>query len=227
VAKRDSLLEQFFQEFYDRLMEVYKEFGDGQATDCIHKIQHNLIELLHDQVRRVSMDDDRFAENYCHKTHYALVAFTDEFFLKLDWPRRNEWLGCLFEERVFKTHNAGTAIFDDIEHIVSTKSNTDTARIYLKILGLGFTGKYTNDPAYISKAKARLFATIYHTSPTLDIKEIFTNANALVTIDPEMEQKTRDNTMAWYAFACCMVYLFASHAVWRYYTLPVWGVLRS
>ena len=102
-------LDEFFQEFYALLVSLHKQFGGGKDPACVQAIQHAIIELLQEQTKRVSADDERFAESYCHKIHYAMVAFADEFFVHLDRSKKSEWLESLLEKRVFKTHNAGSA----------------------------------------------------------------------------------------------------------------------
>lgn len=195
----------FFQEFYVLLVDLHKRFGNGRDPECVQTIQHAIIELMADQTKRVSADDERFAESYCHKVHYAMVAFADEFFISLDWSKKSEWLELLLERRVFKTHNAGSAVFDDIEEVLASKTNVDAALVYLKVLGLGFTGKHAKNQKYLQQLKAKLFSMVHHASPTLDIKEIFTNANVLVTVESEVVAKKRDSTLVWYSIACCVV----------------------
>lgn len=109
---------------------------------------------------------------------YALVALSDEIFLNLEWPGKNFWKANLLEIKFSKSQSAGETIFKKIDSILTRKNflSTETAIIYLKLLALGFQGKYRGEKSHhkLSDYKNKLYIFITSNSTnTVTYEQIF------------------------------------------------------
>ncbi|MDR1561122.1 MAG: DotU family type IV/VI secretion system protein [Holosporaceae bacterium] len=96
---------------------------------------------------------------------YAMAAICDEVFLNMDWEGKQYWEENILENRYFGTQIAGDKIFEIINELLTERETLSTkkAEIYLKILSLGFKGKYRgmeNEQIQIGVYRKRLFEFI-------------------------------------------------------------------
>ncbi|MDR1551547.1 MAG: DotU family type IV/VI secretion system protein [Holosporaceae bacterium] len=75
---------------------------------------------------------------------YAMAAIADEVFLSMEWVGKKYWEENMLEQRYFGSQVAGEKIFHQIDSTVTKNEplSVEKAEIYLKILALGFKGKY-------------------------------------------------------------------------------------
>ena len=75
---------------------------------------------------------------------YMMVALADDIFLNLEWEGKQFWEENILEQRFFSSQIAGDEIFNRISALLAEKSDLaeDKAELYLKMLALGFEGKY-------------------------------------------------------------------------------------
>jgi type VI secretion system protein ImpK len=159
---------------------------------------------------------------------FAMVVFTDEIFLNLDWPAHQYWEDNLLEQRIYGTHSGGQAFFDRINSLLLHQSSiwADVARVYLAILGLGFRGKYlkSNNDEELQVYSEKLYSFTNNT-PVLSVQA------PLLTITPQAAQETVSglrskelpDTRNWY-FAFTLIgisYLLISYAIWSYSTSSI------
>lgn len=159
---------------------------------------------------------------------FAMVVFTDEIFLNLDWPAHQYWENNLLEQRIYGTHSGGQAFFDRIDSLLLHQSSiwADVARVYLTILGLGFRGKYlkSNNDEELQVYSEKLYSFINNSS-------ILGTQAPLLTITPQAAQETISglrskelpDTRNWYlAFTLIGIsYLLISYAIWSYSTSSI------
>ncbi len=92
------------------------------------------------------LDEERFSMHHSDKSDviYAMVAFADEVFLNMKWDGKSFWETSMLESEFFNTQFAGEEIFRKFDALLKSNSSTlvEKAEIYLKILSLGFKGKY-------------------------------------------------------------------------------------
>jgi type VI secretion system protein ImpK len=125
-------------------------------------------------------------------TIYAMAAMADEIFLNMEWSGKSYWEKNILEFRFFGTQMAGETIFLKINELLTTNNplSVEMAEIYLKMLALGFKGRYRdledenvqiniyrnelfdfilrNDKSSIEAARYRPFQKEYtHTIPTV------------------------------------------------------------
>lgn len=87
---------------------------------------------------------------------YAMAALVDELFLNTKWEGKEYWSEHIIEEQFFGSEFAGEMIYRKIDKIISEneRKNLGIAEIYLKLLSLGFQGKFRDDPYYEERINA-------------------------------------------------------------------------
>lgn len=208
-----GLLEGLFQEFYRKLIELRNQFKISPDPNAIPIIQDALTNLIQDQLKTVSTEDEHFARSYCCRLHYTMAAFADEIFINLDWDKSQEWLNSLLEEKLFNSHSAGTAIFEEIDIVLSQKTDTEIAKVYLYLLGLGFSGKYKNSPNYLTGLKKQLFQMIYRRAPSSNPDNFFP-LNTVSGNQPSKQENWKYKCLGCFMIAM-VLYTGITHIIWQ------------
>lgn len=78
---------------------------------------------------------------------YAMCALADELLLNLNWDGKLFWESHLLEAAFFSSHISGELIFKRIDNLLLEGNAlfSDLAEVYLKMLALGFRGKFRDD----------------------------------------------------------------------------------
>jgi len=176
-----------FQDFYGEVLRLKQSVGqgswvfDGQpgqsapagapAEDLSPTaVWRTLLALLERQALEASRSGGDFALEVYRRAQYAMAALADEVFLHLDWPGREAWRSNLLESRLFGSHRAGEELFERIEELLHDRDNvySELARVYLKVLALGFQGKFRGHPEAereLESYRRRLFRFIFGRDP--------------------------------------------------------------
>lgn len=96
---------------------------------------------------------------------FAMAALADELMLlEIDWPGQPHWQDILLEENMFRSCRAGTALFDQIDQLLTSHSHAQLERqlagVYLLVLRLGFSGRYRQLPEKIEGYRQDLYSLI-------------------------------------------------------------------
>ncbi|MDR1982981.1 MAG: DotU family type IV/VI secretion system protein [Holosporaceae bacterium] len=96
---------------------------------------------------------------------YVMAAVADEIFLSMEWAGKKYWEENMLEQLYFESQIAGEEIFNRINKLMLDKQNiaVEIAGIYLRVLSLGFKGKYRgsdNEQADIDAYRNKLFEFI-------------------------------------------------------------------
>lgn len=132
-------LEKIFNSFCVDLFSALDEIAASQDSDfkSIHQHLSCIIKNLLDTENNVDSQD-------ACDIIYAMAAIGDEVFLGFEWPGKQYWEDNTLEQKFFGTLEAGEKIFSAITETLNTKEvlSTIKAELYLKILAIGFKGKY-------------------------------------------------------------------------------------
>lgn len=93
---------------------------------------------------------------------YAMSALADELFLNTKWGGKDYWSDHMLEDQFFGSEFAGEMIFRKIDKLLleNDSKNLNLGEVYLKLLALGFLGKYRGDSRaeeFIHKYRKDLF----------------------------------------------------------------------
>ncbi len=75
---------------------------------------------------------------------YMMIALADDIFLNFEWEGKQFWEENILEQKFFSSQIAGDEVFTRINTLLSEKNDfaEEKAELYLKMLALGFKGKY-------------------------------------------------------------------------------------
>ncbi|MDR0555935.1 MAG: DotU family type IV/VI secretion system protein [Holosporaceae bacterium] len=132
------------EKFGDFCLEVFNSKDNikngADVVDCraLHKFLGTILKSSIDSEQ--SLPSDTTAKEVV----YLMAAIADEVFLNMEWPGKQYWEENMLEQRYFGSQIAGEKVFDRIDILLGENDPTSVgkAKIYLKILLLGFKGKY-------------------------------------------------------------------------------------
>jgi type VI secretion system protein ImpK len=112
-----------------------------QNKEIDYKNLHKSISIV---LKRISENEKAPSNKNSNDVSYAMAAIADEIFLNMEWEGKTYWEENMLEFRYFNTQIAGDEIFNKIDELLlkSDPLSIEKAEIYLKILSLGFKGKY-------------------------------------------------------------------------------------
>lgn len=169
-----SALLAYFAEFYQEVALCKAAIVDGRlprlfegdlpmqpsADDLAGIVSSRLLGCLSRQQREVAAQGTLDEQENYRLVQYAMVALADEIFiLELVWPGCEAWLGHLLEHSLFHSKQAGQMFFQQIEHLLHTRSRASAQRelaaVYLLALQLGFKGQYRGHSGQTALAECR------------------------------------------------------------------------
>lgn len=147
--------------------------------------------LKQNMLVQASASGRSFIDDSIDEALYAMCALADEIFLVSNWNGRTYWERHMLEAAFFNTHVSGEEIFRRIDLILMEGNAmfSDLGEIYLKMLALGFTGKYIGTVLEneIDDYRMKLYQYITHSDHTAEIKNhrLFDEeyANTIVAIN--------------------------------------------
>ena len=204
----------------------------GAATPS--SVRLRLVSVLERQSLDVRRSGGDYAAALYKEAQFVMAALTDEVFLYLDWPGRDDWSSNILESQLFGSHRAGEEIYDEIDRFLAARNPVyvDMAKVYLMALSLGFEGKFRgaqDGPQQIASYRRRLMEFISGEEP-----ELRETARLLV---PDAYASTFDQGVSsrlpylkfwgWAAMALLVVWLLMSHFLWRQLVAPLEPDIRS
>ena len=142
----------------------------GFSSTRTEEVWQRLLSVLERQALQAGQAGGAFAFEVYREAQYVMAALCDEIFLHINWQGRESWV--LLESRLFQTHVAGEAIFQRIDRILQQRDPfyLDIAAVYFMALGLGFQGKYRDNPnkSDLEQYRRQLFNFLYRRPPQLN-----------------------------------------------------------
>ena len=152
---------------------------------------------------------------------YAMCALADELILIYPWEGRGFWEKHMLESAFFNTHVSGEEIFRRIDILLEEGNAiySDLGEIYLKMLALGFTGKYIGAAIdnEIDEYRSKLYRYITHSDHTTVIKNnrLFDEeyANTMIAINRKLlpDPKVWNRAIAMYLFMFTLIGIILWH----------------
>ncbi|GHU12291.1 hypothetical protein FACS189449_05700 [Alphaproteobacteria bacterium] len=139
----------------DKIEDKKDEFDFRQ----MHKSLCNIIKTSLEHDKNLSFHKD------IREIVYMMAALADEIFLNMEWIGKKFWEENMLEQTFFGTQIAGEAVFNRIEDLVIAKHTLflEKAEIYIKVLLLGFKGKFRGmdeEQKHINVYRRKLFDSI-------------------------------------------------------------------
>lgn len=161
-----SKLQLIFSQICTKIFDA-KKLLKRQREDTNYEELHKSLEDLVRESKETTND---------HEIPYLMAALADEVFLNTDWEGKKYWESNMLEQIFFGTQTAGEAVFQRIDELLTSKSPEMAAKaqMYLKILALGFLGKYREvekERKKISTIKQKLYDFIEHFDKTIYFSE--------------------------------------------------------
>ncbi len=226
-----SFLIKFFEAFYDatcrhrqraliaRHRPDVSQSDEGDATfQLVESIANDLKAVLDEQHAHVLRHGGDYALTLYREVQYAMVALADELFLSIPWSGQKLWEVNILEQRIFNSHVAGEVIFEKIEQGLRNRDpeRADIDLVYLYILGLGFKGRYADDPEQIDAFKKRLFLFINHFQQRIQSPDYVLFPQAYEALLEEGNIKQLPNPRVWHGILLLVILsaLLLSYSFW-------------
>jgi type VI secretion system protein ImpK len=140
-----------------------KKQVEEDPTEVNHKDLHKSIGYL----LKISLENENYSSSQegIKELIYVMAALADETFLSMEWAGKKYWEENMLEQLYFGSQIAGEEIFNRINRLVVEKKSVavEMAEIYLRVLSLGFKGKYRgldDEQMEIDAHRNRLFEFI-------------------------------------------------------------------
>ncbi len=224
-------LDSVFGNFSIQIFEYKHQILSNTSTvdfKIIHKNLSSTVKDILDTQKSVSF------EKKVREVVYIMVSLADEIFLNLQWEGKKFWEENMLERHFFGTQIAGDRIFQNIDELISKDhiENLIIAEIYMKILSLGFKGKYRglhDAEQEINIYRKRLFAFVEKHDKSIDMVEhrMF-NQQYSRTLPTINRQFLPDTSIINYICAFFIfMFLVISSIVWILETRPLNEILQE
>lgn len=156
---------------------------EGNKIDNVPRfIQRQLLMFAEQQQKQVEIIAKPLQFELYRRFLYAMAALVDDQLLQqVRWTDQKQWLSLMLELSLFGSRNSGEKLIDHMQLFSQSSAllNNDEqelGRCYLRILWLGFDGKYAKVPDRLSELKTQLIASTDLTIPDLSVKTLFSQA---------------------------------------------------
>jgi len=207
IYNENCSIEDIFDNFVEILIEQ-RNTAINASNDNSEIAAASIIKRLSDFLATIDCSSTSFStENTLIELRYILVALSDEIFLNLEWPGKDFWKSNLMENKFFKTQSAGETVFQKIDTLLSRNNllSIDNAKIFLKLLALGFQGKYRDlkHQQTLNEYKKKLYILIStNGNQIIDDSLLFPDAYKFILTGTPMIYKENTN------FSSCMLFIF-------------------
>ncbi|WP_158998521.1 DotU family type IV/VI secretion system protein [Pigmentibacter ruber] len=213
-----------FEKTIDLKLEIIKERSITELKDFYSEIKEIWNEIYKNIVLFVTNNTsyERINNKIYLEFQYAMIALSDEFFLKKNNEISDYWKDNTLEYTFYGTRSSGSVIFDKIEKIIKENDtlNSDLAYVYLLLLGLGFKGKFhiTKEEDKIKFYQKELFKILNSKLNITEEKELVLN-NSL-SIPKEIKELFLPDIKKWYFYILITIflYLLISSLLWFFIT---------
>ncbi len=216
----------FWNSLHKKLIQFYQagiiltSEDDAKIDNIPRYIQRQLINFAEQQKQQVSLIALPGQMTIYQDILYAIAAFIDEQLLQqVKWNQQQNWIPLMLELKLFGSRNSGEKLINRMQLLseVSHEFSDDQkalAKCYLRVLWLGFDGKFRNQPAKLKQLKEQLMTSAELTTPDLSVKTLFSQAY-LQNINP-MEQSRLAPISKWQRYIARGIfgYLLVTGIIW-------------
>ncbi|MCR5225382.1 MAG: DotU family type IV/VI secretion system protein [Alphaproteobacteria bacterium] len=116
--------------------ESIKKEKENVDYKAVHRSMNSFI--------KVALESEKHLLPHYSEVVYVMAALADDIFLNMEWEGKQFWEDNILEQKFFSSQIAGDEIFNRINKLLEEKDDFASveAEIYLKMLALGFEGKY-------------------------------------------------------------------------------------
>jgi len=226
-----SLIE-MLRAFYEEMLSVERQMRAG-AIDA-RGAREALERFIKHQRMQAETESGQYGAEIFERATYAMAALADEYFLRDESPAKDTWTKPL-EAAVFKTQEAGEKVFENIDALQKERraEAEELARIYLAVLGLGFKGKFLEDPDAEEKLepyRRRLYGLIFGRGPAPERSandKMIAGAYLSTLDDHPTTQLPYLRPWAIALIALFVLWIGAGHAIWRSSVAPIESLLHK
>lgn len=175
------ILSEKIEKHYNEGINLTNFKGD-QVNNIPRYIQRQLLAYAERQKKQVIQIALPQQQVLYRKYLYAMAAFIDEQLLqRVEWSEQKEWLSLMLELNLFGSRNSGEKLIEHIKNLSNKSSEFSVdekalANCYLRVLWLGFDGKYSKDIEKLEQLRSQLISNADLTIPDLSVKTLFTQA---------------------------------------------------
>lgn len=227
----------------------YKDdFGQElENEDILKQLHKRLIHFIEQQKIDVAQFASASQAKHYQALLYAMAALVDELILQqLDWEIKSQWLPLLMELKLFKSRNAGDELIERMKLFAKTshsltQDEKQLAHCYLRILWLGFDGKYKEIEGETEQIKAinktnrnNLQSLIENLIDKLEENEVMSEISQLFkdnvshNINPINQSRLAPiNKWKKIIFAGFTIYFFVALIIWHLFTYELGQALEK
>jgi type VI secretion system protein ImpK len=193
-------------------------------------VRGELIALMQRQAQDVLRRGDEREQRRFREVQYVMAAMADEVLLSLNWSGKDYFGNNLIEEEIFRTHDAGSRFFANLEELLRLRDPTraEVAAAYLLALSLGFRGKYReveNQPR-LENYRQQLFATLFQRNPGLsDDQPLYAQAYAHTLAGKQLQWLPLLRPWLIGMGGVALGYVLIAHIVWAHASGNVAGIV--
>ena len=166
-----------FNNFCEILLNHINDINTGDNLEPIQIfnemesfLKKNMVVFSTTRTASTSFIDEDLGESL-----YAMCALADELFLNINWDGKAFWEAHLLEAAFFSSHVSGELIFKRIDNLLLEGNAlfSDLAEVYLKMLALGFMGKFRGeiDSQEIANYRNKLYQFIVAVDHSAEIRD--------------------------------------------------------
>ncbi len=201
-----------------------------QNSELDFKTYHKSLEIF----IKTLLDNEKFSllSMSIKDVVYAMAAIADEVFLNIEWEGKQFWEENILEMKFFGTQFAGEEIFNKFNELLDKNDSLliEKAMVYLKMLSLGFKGKYRgveNEQTAINTYRRRLFEFIAKYDKSIFLAEYRLFQKEYTYTIPSVHRKLLpDSSIITYISAFFIfIFLTVSSFVWIFETKDLRGLL--
>ncbi len=196
-------------------------------------IQRRLYDFIQLQMKQVEQAASLPQQQLYQKSLYAHAALIDEQILnQLEWKISDQWIVLMMEQTLFESRNAGVKLIDEMEEFAALPHNFTVdekklAEIYIKIIWLGFVGKYqdkeekSGDNSNIAELVEALYKSAELFVPDVEQRQLIEQAYKYNN-NPQKQSRLAP-LRRWYRYGlyCLLGYLLVSSFSWFVITIDL------
>ncbi len=154
---------------------------------------------------------------------FPVVAWIDERLARLPtWRQSHDWRGFMLQRKLFSTSHAGVLFFDRLQALEPDAQGL--RKVYLMCLGLGFVGRYSQEPASADLAALREehYRILLSADVNLDMRSdssLFPEAYRVISGRRQNRWASRGQWIVWAAVIVLPVFILMGIWFWSDQTL--------
>lgn len=208
--------------------------AEGNKIDNVPRfIQSQLLLFAEQQQKQVDIIATPIQQEFYQKLLYAIAALIDEQLLQqVKWKEEKQWLRLMLELSLFGSRNSGEKLivqmqdFSQLSHVFGNDEK-ELAGCYLRVLWLGFDGKFADNPETLTQLKTQLISNAELTIPDLSVKTIFPQAYIHNIINGEQSRLAPISRWQRFIVLGIGAYLSIAGIIWLTLTYHLEDVLIS